>query len=137
MQATTSPRRTRLLVLLLCLTSCTITAAQSTGGRILGRVADQSGALLADVTVTLTNEATGVTSTAQTNPSGAYAFPQVPVGSYQVDFERTGFKKNEQKNVKVDLNQVVTLNMVMQVGATKETVEVSSEAPLVDTTSTQ
>jgi Carboxypeptidase regulatory-like domain len=137
MQATTSPGTTRSLVLLLCLTCCTIAVAQSTGGRILGRVADQSGAVLAGVNVTITNEATGVTNTTQTNSSGDYAFPQVSVGSYLVDFEQSGFKKNEQKGVKVDLNQVVTLNMVMQVGATKETIEVSSEAPLVDTTSTQ
>ena len=137
MQATTSPRTRVCLVLLLCLTCCAIAFAQSTGGRILGRVADQSGAVLAGVNVTITNEATGVTNSTQTNSSGDYVFPQVPVGTYQLDFEQSGFKKNQQKDVKVDLNQVVTLNMVMQVGATKETVEVSSEAPLVDTTSTQ
>lgn len=137
MQATTSPWTTRCLVLLLCLTGCTIAVAQSTGGRILGRVADPSGAVLAGVNVTITNEATGVSNTTQTNSGGDYVFPQVAVGSYQVRFEQKGFKKGEQKGVKVDLNQVVTLNMLMQVGAAEETVEVSSEAPLVDTTSTQ
>src|SRR5262249_58644456 len=48
-----------------------------------------------------------------------------------------GFKKNLQRNVTVDLNQVVTLNMTMQLGEAKEVIDVTSEAPLVDTTSTQ
>jgi outer membrane receptor protein involved in Fe transport len=112
-------------------------SAQGTGGRILGRAADSSGAVLANVKVTLTNEATGVSNETTTNANGDYGFPQVPVGTYRMDFDLTGFKKNLQRGVNVDLNQVVTVNSVLQVGAAKETVEVTSEAPLVDTTSTQ
>jgi hypothetical protein len=111
--------------------------AQGTGGRILGRVADSSGAVLANVNVTLTNEATGVSNNSTTNANGDYGFPQVPVGTYRIEFDLAGFKKNLQRGVNVDLNQIVTVNSVLQVGATKETVEVTSEAPLVDTTSTQ
>ncbi|HXM11963.1 MAG TPA: carboxypeptidase regulatory-like domain-containing protein [Terriglobales bacterium] len=121
----------------LCLVCSTIMSAQGTGGRILGRVADSSGAVLANVSVTLTNEATGVSSNSTTNANGDYGFPQVPVGTYRIEFDLAGFKKNLQRGVNVDLNQVVTVNSVLQVGATKETVEVTSEAPLVDTTSTQ
>src|ERR1700678_416086 len=124
-------------VLSLCLVCSTIMSAQGTGGRILGRVADSSGAVLANVKVTLTNEATGVSSNSTTNANGDYGFPQVPVGTYRIEFDLAGFKKNLQRGVNVDLNQVVTVNSVLQVGATKETVEVTSEAPLVDTTSTQ
>ena len=54
-----------------------------------------------------------------------------------MEFDLTGFKTSVQRAVNVDLNQVVTVNSVLQIGATKETVEVTSEAPLVDTTSTQ
>src|SRR5271166_2181988 len=125
------------LVLSLCLICSTLLSAQSTGGRILGRVADSSGAVLAGVKVTATNEATGVSRETQTNDSGEYGFPQVPVGTYTLTFDLTGFKTNERKGVLVDLNQVITLNSVLQIGQTKETVEVTSEAPLVDTTSTQ
>ena len=110
---------------------------QSTGGRILGRVADPTGAVLAGVKVTLINEATGVSTESQTNASGDYSFPQVPVGSYRLEFDLTGFKKSIQRGVNVDLNQVLTVNSVMQIGGTQETVEVTSEAPLVDTSSTQ
>ncbi len=126
-----------LAILSLCLICCTLLSAQGTGGRILGRVADSSGAVLSGVSVTLTNEATGVSSESTTNASGDYGFPQVPVGTYRLEFDLTGFKKNVQRGVNVDLNQVVTVNSVLQIGGTKETVEVTSEAPLVDTSSTQ
>jgi len=138
MQSSREPRATHVLrVALFCLLSATFLLAQSTGGRILGRVADPSAAVLAGVKVTLVNDATGASSDARTNESGDYVFPQVAVGSYRLEFEQTGFKKNVQRGVTVSLNQVVTVNMVMQIGETKETVEVTSEAPLVDTTSTQ
>jgi hypothetical protein len=121
----------------LCLICSTFLSAQGTGGRILGRVSDSSGAVLSNVQVTLTNEATGVSSESTTNASGEYGFPQVPVGTYRLEFDLAGFKKNVQRGVNVDLNQVVTVNSALQIGGTKEIVEVTSEAPLVDTTSTQ
>ena len=137
MPSSTARCATRWLVVLVCLISSTLLLAQSTGGRILGRVADPTGAVLAGVKVTAINEATGVTRDTLTNGSGDYGFPEVPVGSYRLEFDLSGFKKNIQRAVTVDLNQVVTLNMIMQIGENKEVVEVSSEAPLVDTTSTQ
>src|SRR5438445_520938 len=110
---------------------------QSTGGRILGRVADPSGAVLANVSVRITNQATGVARETKTNGSGDYTFVEVAPGNYTAEFEQKGFKRNVQKDVTVDVNQVVTLNSTLQIGATAETVEVTSEAPLVDVTSTQ
>ena len=127
----------RWLVVLFCLVSSTFLLAQSTGGRILGRVADPSGAVLSNVKVMLVNEATGVTREALTSDSGDYVLVEVPPGSYRVEFEARGFKKNVQKNVVVQVNQVVTLNSTLQIGGTQEIVEVTGEAPLVETTSTQ
>jgi hypothetical protein len=111
--------------------------AQSTGGRMVGRVADPTGAVLANVKITLVNDATGVSTTAQSNDSGDYSFPQVSVGTYHLEFDLAGFKKNVRRGVAVDLNEVVTVNMIMQIGAAQETVDVTDQAPLVDTTSTQ
>jgi len=111
--------------------------AQSTSGRIVGRLADPTGAVLAGVKITLVNEATGASRNTQTNASGDYNFVEVVPGSYRVEYELTGFKKNVQTGLIVDVNQVVTLNSILQVGATQEVVEVTSEAPQVDTTSTQ
>ena len=125
------------LALSLCLICSTIVFAQSTGGRILGRVSDSSGAVLAGVTVTATNEATGVSRTALTNDSGDYVLVSVQPATYTIQYELTGFKKNVQKGILVDVNQVVTLNSTLQIGGSQEVVEVTSEAPQVDTSSTQ
>ena len=112
-------------------------SAQGTSGRVVGRVSDPSGAILAGTKVTLVNEATNVSRDTKTNDNGDYDFVEVPVGSYRLEFDLTGFKKNVRRGVNLDINQVITLNMTMQVGATQEVVDVTSEAPLVETTSTQ
>jgi len=137
MYPSTSSWANRCLMVLLCLACCTSALAQSTGGRILGRVADPTGAVLAGVNIALVNEATGVSRTTQTNSSGDYTFLEVQPGFYALSFEQKGFKTNVRKSITVEVNGVVTLNMSMAVGETKETVEVTSDAPLVDTTSTQ
>src|ERR1019366_6286448 len=124
-------------ILSLCLICSTLLSAQSTGGRIFGRVADASGAVLAGGKVTAANEATGVSRSTQTNDSGDYAFVDIPVGTYDIKFEQAGFTSAMRKSVTLEINQVLTLNMTLQIGQTRETVEVTSEAPLVDTTSTQ
>src|SRR6266403_1969785 len=137
MLSSNARQATRVMVALVCLCSSTLFFGQSTGGRILGRVSDPSGALVAGAKVTLSNEATGVTRDATTNDSGDYVFLEVTPGQYSLKFEQKGFTTTLRKGVTVDVNQVVTLNMTLQVGQTKEVVEVTSEAPLVDTTSTQ
>ena len=110
---------------------------QGTGGRILGRVADPSGAVLSSVKVIATNDATGITHDASTNDTGDYVFPDLPVGTYSLAFDLTGFKKAIRHGIALDVNQVITLNMAMQLGAAQEVVDVTSEAPLVETSSTQ
>jgi Carboxypeptidase regulatory-like domain len=112
-------------------------AGQSTGGRILGRVTDTTGAVVTGVQVTLINEATGVSRDTKTDQSGDYTLVEVAPGKYRVEYTLQGFKKNVRPSVTLEINQVLTLNATLQPGATQETVEVSSEAPLVDTTSTQ
>jgi Carboxypeptidase regulatory-like domain/TonB dependent receptor-like, beta-barrel len=128
---------TRVLAALFCLFCSTLLIAQSTGGRILGRVTDPSGAVVNNVKVTLINEATGTQRSVTTNESGDYVLVEVTPGTYYTEYELTGFKKNVRHGITVDVNQVVTLNMVLQLGEAKEIVDVTSEAPLVDTTTTQ
>jgi hypothetical protein len=112
-------------------------SAQSTGGRIIGRVSDSTGAVVGGVTVTLLNDATGVSRDTKTDESGDYTFPEAVPGNYRVEYSMQGFKKYVRANVTLEINQVLTLNATLQPGAAQETIEVSSEAPLVDTTSTQ
>ena len=111
--------------------------AQGTGGRILGRVSDPSGAVLSGVKIVATNDATGVAHDALSNDSGDYVFPDLPVGTYSLAFDLTGFKKAIRHAIALDVNQVITLNMTMPLGAAQEIVDVTSEAPLVETSSTQ
>jgi hypothetical protein len=115
----------------------TLLSGQGTTGRIVGKVTDAAGAVLPNAKVTLVNEGTSVSRDGKTNENGDYDFVEVPVGTYRLEFDLTGFKKNVRRGVSLDINQVITLNMTMQVGATQEVVDVTAEAPLVETTSTQ
>ena len=137
MRASRMRRACAWLIFSFLLTSTANILAQSTGGRITGTVGDPSGAIVPGVKVALINEASGVNRDTVTDASGGYVFPQVPVGEYRLEFDGAGFKKNIRRGVTLQLNQVITLNMTMQLGETREIVDVTSEAPLVDTSSTQ
>src|SRR5262249_36100540 len=132
-------RRTGFCLALVTLFSFTLSPlwSQSTGGRIIGRVADSTGAVVGGVTVTLKNQATGVSRETKTDQNGDYTFVEVVPGNYQAEYSMQGFKKNVNRSVVLELNQVLTLNAILQAGGAQETVEVTSEVPLVDTTSTQ
>src|SRR2546423_13634707 len=111
--------------------------SHSSGGRIIGRFSVSTGAVVSGVTYTLVNEATDVSRSTKTNDTGDYTFVEVTPAIYHVEYTLPGFKKDVHTNVALDVNQVLTLNAILQPGATQETIEVSSQAPLVDTTSTQ
>ena len=111
--------------------------AQGTSGRILGRIADPSGAVLSGTKIVAVNDATGVSHDSLSNDTGDYVFPDLPVGTYSLSFDLTGFKKAVRHGIALDVNQVITLNMTMQLGTAQEVVDVTSEAPLVETSSTQ
>jgi len=124
------------LILALCLTA-PFAYAQSTGGRIRGTVTDPSGGAVVGATVTLLNEATHATREAQTGANGEYIFLEVPVGTYEVDAASQGFKKYARKGIPLDLNEVITVDIALQVGGSTDVVEVTGAPPVVDTTSTQ
>src|SRR5216684_2892684 len=111
--------------------------AQSTGGRIRGTVTDASGGAVATATVTLINEATHATRSVQSGENGEYIFIEAPVGTYEVDATIQGFKKYVRKGVALDLNQVITVDIALQIGAASESIEVTGAPPVVDTSSTQ
>ena len=111
--------------------------AQSTGGRIRGTVSDPSGASVAAATVTLINEATHSSHDVQSGANGEYIFIEVPVGSYEIDVTQAGFKRFIRKGIALDLNQVISVDITLQLGAATESVEVTGAPPVVDTSSTQ
>jgi hypothetical protein len=129
----------RLETLLLLLLACgaPFAGAQSTGGRIRGTVTDASGGAITGANVALINEATNVRRDTVSGSNGEYIFLEVPVGTYDVEVAQQGFKKYSRKGIAVNLNEVVSLDIPLQVGGATETVEVTGAPPIVDTTSTQ
>jgi len=111
--------------------------AQSTGGRIRGTVMDASGGAVVGAKVVLTSEATNIKREAQTSSNGEYLFLEVPIGTYVVEVNHAGFKKYVRKGVPLNLNEVITVDIPLQIGGSTETVEVTGAPPVVDTTSTQ
>jgi Carboxypeptidase regulatory-like domain len=111
--------------------------AQSTGGRIRGTISDPSGASVAAATVSLVNEATHTTRDVQSGASGEYIFVEVPVGNYEIDVTQAGFKKYVRKGIALDLNEVISVDITLQLGSSAESVEVTGAPPVVDTSSTQ
>jgi hypothetical protein len=111
--------------------------AQSTAGRVRGTVTDSSGAAVAGATVTLVNVATNVSREATTSGTGEYQLLEVPVGTYEIDINQPGFKRFVRKDIVVDLNAVLSVDVALQVGGSTETVEVTGAPPVIDTTTTQ
>jgi hypothetical protein len=122
----------------LCLVLITATAAYPQGntGRILGVVTDQSGGNVANATVTITDVARGVSQTFTTDSDGAYAAGNLLPGTYTVRAEFKGFKTFERKNILLEVGKDVRIDAVLQPGATTETITITEDVPMVDTTST-
>lgn len=109
--------------------------AQNLSTTIAGTVKDSSGAVMPGVTVTATNEATNVANTVQTNADGAYAFLSLPVGTFDIEVKQSGFTNYKQTGIILNINDHITVDVTMQVGAVSQTVEVSATAAHVDTSS--
>jgi hypothetical protein len=118
-------------LLLLGLASSTAAAQTFTGG-VRGLVSDANG-VIPGVTVTLTNEATNVSRDTVTNDVGQYNFPAVAPGTYSIKTSLTGYKTFERTGLRVGTQQFITLDVTLELGALQETVTVTGEAPLIDT----
>src|SRR5207245_2172550 len=124
-------------LILTMLLAAPFAGAQSTGGRIRGTVTDPSGGAVSAATVQLINEGTHATREVQSDANGEYIFIEVPVGSYEIDLTLKGFKKYVRKGIALDLNQVLTLDIALQLGGSTDVVEVTGAPPVIDTSSTQ
>ena len=106
---------------------------QTPSGSVSGSVFDSSGAQVAGATVRITNVATHETHTATSSASGGYVFPVVPTGEYVLEAEAAGFKREQHAGVNLDVNQNARVDFSLHVGAVKDVVEVTGDAPMVDT----
>jgi hypothetical protein len=111
--------------------------AQEVTASITGTVTDPSGAAVAGANVTATSQERGVTFTAVTNDSGLYRVAQLPVGTYTLKVEKSGFALASRPAFVLTLNQVARIDITMKVGQASETVEVTGAAPVMKTDTTQ
>jgi outer membrane receptor protein involved in Fe transport len=114
-----------------------VLSAQSALGAIQGTIVDQSGSVLPGATVTVTNSETGLSRPTVTDELGIFRAELLPVGLYEVTAELSGFTPQKQANVSVTVGSTITVEIALRVGAVTETVTVTSEAPILETTRTQ
>ena len=106
---------------------------QAFQGSVVGTVADGSGAAIPDAAVTLTNIGTSDHYTATTNSQGNYEFVSVIPGQYSISIEKTGFKHFNRESFRVHVESALRVDATMQVGDVSQTIEVSGQAPLLET----
>ena len=106
---------------------------QTSFGTILGTVTDQSAAAIPAVAVTVNNEETGIGREVQTGQDGGYRVPSLLPGIYSVRAVQEGFQATEITGVELQVTRAVTVNVVLELGAVTETVEVVAATPLLDT----
>ena len=105
---------------------------QALSGTIVGSVTDESGAAIANVSVTLTNIAIGFTRMVTTNSSGQYVAPTIPTGAYTIAVEKPGFRKLIREGIALTAADTATVNLSLAVGDVKQAVEVTASAPLLE-----
>jgi hypothetical protein len=134
-----SSSKLAVLALVLCLAVALAPSAfgQAISGNLNGTVQDATGAAVNNATVTAINVATGQKISTTSSGTGAYLFTNLPVGTYKISATSSGFKTTTIENVPVELNKSNNVNIKLEVGTSSTTVEVSGEAPPVDTTTAQ
>src|SRR5574339_444820 len=116
------------IVLLLCLVVPAVALAQSSNATIGGTVADATGALIPGVTVTATNNGTGVASSTVSNETGTYNIPSLLPGTYTVRAELPAFQTQTYTDVRLGNAAQIRLNFTMQVAAVATGSEVTISA---------
>jgi hypothetical protein len=108
--------------------------AQEITATITGTVSDQSGAVLPGVTVTARNTATGWAKEVVTTETGRYTVPFLPVGSYDLSFALPGFQTSTARGIVLHVNDRITYNATLQVGALEAAIEVTADTGLIQAT---
>jgi hypothetical protein len=106
-------------------------SAQISQGGVAGTVKDNSGAVVPNAHITLTNKATNVSLATQSTSSGTYVLGTVPVGTYTLKADAPGFKTYVLAGIEVHVQNIVTADVPLAIGAVSEQVSVTSEVPLL------
>jgi len=126
----TAPFRWLALSLSLLLLFSISAPAQTTAGRILGTLTDQSGAAVASATVVVTDTQRGTSRTTTTDESGNYTVPDLQPGTYKIRVEAKGFKTLERPSVQIEVATDVRADFSLQPGQVNEVLTISVEIPL-------
>ena len=121
--------------LLLFVMAASAGVAQLPTATILGVVEDATGAVVPGATVTSRNTDTGQTRSAVSSGDGSYRFAALPVGNYEIRAEHPGFRAELRSGLTLTVSQEAVVNFTLELGAIEQTVAVTAEAPLVNTTS--
>jgi hypothetical protein len=132
MRFTTSTRLLALLAVMALIVPGALWGQSIVTGAVTGVVTDASNAVVPNAKVTLKSEATGETLTQTTGSTGSFNFPLLKPGMYRVGLSQQGFRTISEK-VDVELGQTTTANIKLEVGSASETLEVTGEAPLLQT----
>src|SRR3954447_26735355 len=107
--------------------------AQVLYGTVVGKVEDQTGAVVAKTLISLTNPAAGQSREATTDNEGRYSISNVVPGSYELTVAATGFRKYTQTGIEITINTVTRVDVRLEVGQVSETVSVAASAATLQT----
>jgi carboxypeptidase family protein/TonB-dependent receptor-like protein len=116
------------------LLAATTGSAQVVTGTISGRVTDATGAVISGATVQVQNIETGFSRNAQTDGAGRYEARNLPVGSYSITAQQSGFKTEVRSGITLTVASEAVVNMELSVGEVQEKIEVKAEVPAIETT---
>ena len=120
-----------------CLCTCLSAYGQQITAAITGTVTDAAGAVINGAAVTVTDTEHGTVYSAKTIDGGIFNFPHVPIGTYTVRVEAAGFETAVQSGITLVLNQTARLGFKMKVGAVTNTIQITGEAPQLQSDTTQ
>ena len=107
------------------------------GATLNGIVTDASAAVVPNAKLTVTNSQTGLKRTIQTSEAGFYNFSRLPVGTYDLVIEAAGFKNARRSGINLEVGAVASVAVTLEIGAAQDTVTVTAEAPVVESTRSQ
>lgn len=128
---------TRLVISVCLLTGALFGQAEIGGATLNGTVTDPTGAAVPNAKVIASNSATGSVRSITTNEAGLYSFSRLPVGTYDISVEAPGFKTSKRAGVQLSVGAVLTFDVTLEIGAAQETVSVTAEASVVESTRSQ
>ncbi len=127
--------RLRLVIVSVC--SCLTCYAQTSTAQLSGTVSDAQGALVAGATLTVINTGTSVARTVSSNDTGSYLATSLAPGDYRVEVVKSGFQRAVSQVLHLDVNQAATLDFHLKLGQVNESVEVSANSTLLQTSDAQ